>query len=199
MPACMCARLVCPPLLFSFPLPLPLSCPPSPFSPHTAPLLCSSRPRSIHDGKAEGVYITSPGTKGRLEGCTIAGNMLTGVEIRRGADPLFSSCRCASPGPADSPACLPPLLRFSPAFPRGFLGDNRRPTMLPTMLRALFFCAFGRRRLCFPSCGQLAPTLKGGGGGASESPPPHLLGGGRMCEGERGGHIRAAPPGDRGR
>ena len=33
------------------------------------------------------------GTKGRLEGCDIAGNKGHGVQISEGADPLFTACK----------------------------------------------------------------------------------------------------------
>ena len=39
-----------------------------------------------------GVHIMGAGTKGRLEGCDIARNKVSGVHVRNGGEPLLSSC-----------------------------------------------------------------------------------------------------------
>ena len=51
-------------------------------------------PRSIHDGKSAGVVLRGAGTKGRLEGCDVARNEKSGIEIQ-GADPVVADCKCA--------------------------------------------------------------------------------------------------------
>ena len=37
--------------------------------------------------------IGGAGTRGRLEGCDIWGNMLAGVSIQEGSDPALSACK----------------------------------------------------------------------------------------------------------
>ena len=48
--------------------------------------------RRVHDGKAHGVLCSGVGTKGRLEGCDIAGNERTGVGIKEKANPAVVAC-----------------------------------------------------------------------------------------------------------
>ena len=38
------------------------------------------------------MYISGAGTKGRLEGCDVAGNGRAGVRISAGAAPLLTTC-----------------------------------------------------------------------------------------------------------
>ena len=47
----------------------------------------------MRDGQFMGVMFAGAGTKGRLEGCEITHNGLTGLAVTEGADPLISSCR----------------------------------------------------------------------------------------------------------
>ena len=56
----------------------------------TPPILRRLR---IQDGQGAGVIIFGKFTKGRLEGCDIAGNKLFGVEIGEGADPFVVACK----------------------------------------------------------------------------------------------------------
>ena len=54
------------------------------------PLLRTS---TIRNGKDAGFIFTGAGTKGRMEDCDVSANEAE-VIIRRGADPLLSSCKC---------------------------------------------------------------------------------------------------------
>ena len=62
---------------------LGLTCPPPP------PLSA----RRVRDGLSGGVIIHGVETKGRLEGCEISGNKMSGVQITAGANPAVVSCR----------------------------------------------------------------------------------------------------------
>ena len=48
------------------------------------------RRRRVHDGQNAGLVIAGADTKGRLEGCDIAGDKKAGVLIQEGADPSLS-------------------------------------------------------------------------------------------------------------
>ena len=79
----------------STPTPIPMRipyAPPLPF-PAVPALLSPDGSVRIHDGQGEGVYITGAGTRGRLEGCDVAGNKGYGVYISEGADPFLMDCR----------------------------------------------------------------------------------------------------------
>ena len=56
------------------------------------PFLSCDRGR-IHDGLSTGISIVDAGTRGRLEGCDVSGNKLTGVHISDGADAIISTCK----------------------------------------------------------------------------------------------------------
>ena len=71
--------------------------------------------RSIRGGKLDGVYITDAGTRGRLEGCDIAGNGRFGVQILGGADPSFSACKYV-PRMRSSSRLPPSALLFFPRW-----------------------------------------------------------------------------------
>ena len=47
---------------------------------------------SVRSGHDAGVVIMGAATKGRLEGCDIAGNKAPGIQISEGADPFISLC-----------------------------------------------------------------------------------------------------------
>ena len=51
------------------------------------------RRRRVHDGQNCGVYIGGAGTRGRLEGCDIVGNLQAGVVIKEGGDPTLVACK----------------------------------------------------------------------------------------------------------
>ena len=70
----------------------PLTRPPSPPTafPALSPRLC--RRLRIHDGQNYGVWITGANTRGRLEGCEIAGSRGAGVGIEEEADPSLADC-----------------------------------------------------------------------------------------------------------
>ena len=50
--------------------------------------------RSVSNGRGQGVVIFGVGTKGRLEGCDLAGNAWACLQIGGGAEPVVAACKC---------------------------------------------------------------------------------------------------------